>query len=59
MDFGVVRCTRPDCGGFLGASGQEVVRYVCQKCGQNYIVVVHLQPVSPKEYPKKLGERAE
>lgn len=60
MDFGIVRCIRPDCGGFLGASGQEVVRYICQRCGQNYFLCVNLEPVAPHNPPKILpGDRAE
>jgi len=47
--MGTMRCTRSGCTGTLGASGQEVTRLVCAKCGQNYQLVVFLKPIPPKE----------
>jgi len=45
--LGLMRCTQSECGGTLGASGQEVTRLICQKCGQNYQMVAYLKPVDP------------
>lgn len=56
--LGVNRCTQVGCGGHLGASGQEVTRLICDKCGQNYQLLVMLQPVPPKE-PERLLESGE
>jgi predicted RNA-binding Zn-ribbon protein involved in translation (DUF1610 family) len=55
QNVGVMRCTREGCGGLLEASGQEVTRLVCPKCGQNYLyqVQVLLVPVAERE-PEKL-----
>ena len=49
--LGVMRCTCSGCKGTLGGSGQEVTRYICSDCGQNYQIKVWLQPIPPKVYP--------
>jgi predicted nucleic acid-binding Zn-ribbon protein len=51
-NLGLMRCTA--CGGLIGSSGQEVTRLVCTKCGQNYNLVMSLQPIPPKEETQKL-----
>lgn len=57
---GYMRCIRPECGGTLGQSGQEVYRMVCGHCGQNYFVRLVIEPVAPKETPNLLpGSDAE
>ena len=49
LSLGTMRCTRSGCGGTLGASGQEVTRLICIKCGQNYQLCVFLNPIEPKK----------
>jgi hypothetical protein len=57
----ILRCIRVACGGLLATTGEEVTRLICEKCGQNYVMIMHLEPVSPREPPKALpgGDRAE
>jgi hypothetical protein len=35
------------CRGLLLPTGQEPHRFVCEHCGQNYLVVLQLVPVDP------------
>lgn len=51
-NLGVLKCLR--CRGQLAKSGKEPTRLVCEKCGQEYHAVLHLQPIDPK--PESLPE---
>jgi len=42
---GLMRCTKDRA--FLVQSGQEPTRFVCEACGQNYMVAMQLVPVEP------------
>ena len=43
------------CKGCLEVSGQEPYRYICSKCGQNFILRMELLPVEPLR-PRELPE---
>jgi len=49
----LMRCIQ--CRGLLQPSGQEPHRFVCEKCGQNYLAVFQLVAVEPARRPL-LGE---
>jgi hypothetical protein len=48
----LMRCN--GCGSDLAPSGQEPHRFICTKCGQNYLAVMQLVPVPPR--PPLLGQ---
>jgi len=45
VDVGLMRCSKDRAT--LVQSGQEPHRFVCEACGQNYMVVMQLVPVEP------------
>lgn len=45
VETGMMRCTADR--SILVQSGQEPHRFVCDVCGQNYMVVMQLVPVEP------------
>ena len=49
MTESLMLCLR--CRGHLAPSGQEPHRFVCEKCGQNFLVVMSLVPVDPVRLP--------
>jgi len=54
-EIGHLRCTH--CRGLLAASGQEPYRVICDKCGQNFFVVLRVEPVDPlrtNELPERV-----
>ena len=42
---GLMRCTKDRA--LLIQSGQEPTRFICELCGQNYMVAMQLVPVEP------------
>lgn len=53
VDSSVMHCLW--CKGFLVASGVEPHRYICERCSQNYHLVMQLVPVEPLRQPVLLG----
>ena len=49
MSDGLMLCLR--CRGHLAPSGQEPHRFICEKCGQNFLAVMLLIPVDPVRLP--------
>jgi transposase-like protein len=47
--LGYPRCTAPECAGLLGMSGQGVSRFVCKKCGQQYMLTLYFERVESRE----------
>jgi DNA-directed RNA polymerase subunit M/transcription elongation factor TFIIS len=45
---GMMKCLCDGCNGNIEMSGQEVTRFICSRCGQNYQLRVLLEPVSSK-----------
>lgn len=57
MSTGHMTCLR--CRGVLHPSGQEPHRFVCSKCGQNFLAVFQIIPVPPRESLLQEGFDAE